>query len=401
MNRERIGIMGGTLDPVHDGHLRMALYARDALQLDRVLMLPSGNPPHKPHITPAEHRWRMLTAACAAIPGLEPCREELDRTGVIFTVDTLTILREKYPQAELFYLIGADTLMELKKWREYGRVLRLTKFAVCPRSSRCTQEELDAERDRLTLLGGDIRWLDMPAVDVSSTQLREAIAQGNPAPHLSPVVQEYAQACGLYGAAPRIPEAAAWLEKLHAALSAKRFAHTLGVAAAARRLALLHGLDADRAEAAGLLHDCAKCMPLKDMQRIARENDLTRDKGILESGAMLHSVVGAHVARTAYGVTDPAILSAIRWHTTGAPGMTRLDMAVWLADATDPTREDYPGLTELRELADQSLEKAIETSLDNTLRYVRKKGFPVHPASADTLAWLRTLPACQDADSNT
>lgn len=395
MVRERIGIMGGTLDPVHEGHLRMARCALSQAHLSRVLMLPSGNPPHKPHITPAEDRWRMLVAACAGEEGLEPCREELDRCGVIFTVDTLSILREKYPRAELFYLIGADTLMELKNWREYGRVLRLTKFLVCPRSSRYTADELSRERDRLTVLGGDVRWLDMDVLDVSSTAVRQAIAAGQAAPHLSPVVQEYAEVCGLYGASPRIPQARAWLEKLFTALSAKRFAHTLGVAATARRLALIHGLDADKAEAAALLHDCAKCMPLADMQRIARKNRLTEDESLLASGALLHSVAGAHVAHTDYGVDDPVLLNAIRRHTTGAPGMTKLDMAVWLADAIEPTREDYPGLAQLRTLAEVSLEKAILSSMESTLAYVRKRGKSVHPATMETVAWLRTLPECQ------
>ena len=395
MNRERIGIMGGTLDPVHDGHLRMAQHALTAAGLDRVLMLPSGNPPHKPHITPAEHRWRMLTAACAGRKGLEPCREELDRTGVIFTVDTLTILREKYPHAELFYLIGADTLMELKNWREYGTVLRLTRFLVCPRSSRYTADELAAERDRLTLLGGRIGWLDMDVLDVSSTQIRQAIRDGRDAPHLPPSVQEYAEVCGLYGATPRIPQASAWLAKLHGALSAKRFAHTLGVAATARRLALRHGLDADKAEAAALLHDCAKCMPLKDMQRIVREHHLTDDEGLLSSDALLHAIAGAQVARDEYGVDDPVLLDAIRRHTTGAPGMSKLDMAVWLADAIEPNREPYPGLDELRALADESLERAILSSMENTLSYVRKRGKTIHPATMETIAWLRTLPECQ------
>lgn len=401
MDTQRIGIMGGTLDPVHEGHLRMARCALAEARLDQVLMLPSGNPPHKPHITPAEHRWRMLVAACATGEGLVPCREEIDRTGVIFTVDTLSILREKYPQAELHYLIGADTLMELKNWREYGRVLHLTKFLVCPRSSRYTAEELQAERERLTVLGGDIRWLDMDVLDVSSTQVREAIREGRAAPHLPGVVQEYAEVCGLYGASPRIPEAAAWLEKLFAALSVKRFAHTLSVAATARRLALRHGLDAEKAEIAGLLHDCAKCMPLEAMQRLVRENGLTQDEGLLESRALLHAVAGEYVARTEYGVTDPDILSAIRHHTTGAPGMSRLDMAVWLADTIEPTREPFPGLDELRALAEDSLERAMAFSLEGTLRHVRRKGHAVHHATTDTLAWFHTLPQCQPQNDNT
>ena len=395
MGRERIGVMGGTLDPIHNGHLRMAQCALTEAALDRVLVLPSGNPPHKPHVTPGEDRWRMVCAACADIPGLEPCREELDRSGTIFTVDTLSILREKYPKAELFYLIGADTLMELKNWREYGRVLKLTRFLVCPRSSRYTMDELEIERERLKLLGGHISWLDMEVLDVSSTQIREAICQGLPAPHLPVPVQAYAEAAGLYGTTPRIPEAHAWLEKLFTALSARRFAHTLGVAATARRLALVHGLDMGRAEMAGLLHDCAKCLPLREMQRIARENGLTEDESLMESGALLHSLVGEHVARTEYGMEDPAVLAAIRRHTTGAPGMTRLDMAVWLADAIEPTRSPYPGLAELRIIAEVSLERAILTSMESTLAYVRKSGKAVHPATMETITWLRTLPECR------
>ena len=382
-------------EPIHNGHLRMAQCALTEAALDRVLVLPSGNPPHKPHVTPGEDRWRMVCAACADIPGLEPCREELDRSGTIFTVDTLSILREKYPKAELFYLIGADTLMELKNWREYGRVLKLTRFLVCPRSSRYTMDELEIERERLKLLGGHISWLDMEVLDVSSTQIREAICQGLPAPHLPVPVQAYAEAAGLYGTTPRIPEAHAWLEKLFTALSARRFAHTLGVAATARRLALVHGLDMGRAEMAGLLHDCAKCLPLREMQRIARENGLTEDESLMESGALLHSLVGEHVARTEYGMEDPAVLAAIRRHTTGAPGMTRLDMAVWLADAIEPTRAPYPGLAELRIIAEVSLERAILTSMESTLAYVRKSGKAVHPATMETITWLRTLPECR------
>ena len=178
MARERIGIMGGTLDPVHMGHIRMAQHAMEAAALDRVLMLPSGNPPHKKDITPAEDRWRMLCAACAGIDGLEPCREEIDRSGTIYTVDTLSILKEKYPKAELYYIIGADTLMELQKWRRYETVLTLCTFLICPRSWHYTPQQLTEERKRLAALGGRFVMLDMEVLDVSSTEVRAAICSG-------------------------------------------------------------------------------------------------------------------------------------------------------------------------------------------------------------------------------
>lgn len=391
MAKERIGIMGGTFDPIHQGHIRMAQCALDSMELNQVLMLPSGNPPHKPDITPAEDRYRMVCAACAGLPGLTPCREEIDRSGVIYTVDTLSILHEKYPKAELYYIIGADTLMELHKWRRYETVLTLCTFLVCPRSWHYTPQELTEERRRLTALGGRFILLDMDVVDVSSTEVRQAIRDGVSMPHLPVQVREYAQVAGLYGATLRIPEGPKWLEMLFRDLSVKRFSHTLAVADTARRLALLHGLDAHKAEVAGLLHDCAKCLPLKDMQRIARENHLTEDASILESGALLHSVVGAHLAKTEYGCNDPEILAAILSHTTGKPGMSPLAMAVWLADTIEPTRAPYPLLDKTRMLAGLSLEKAMITSLEGTLQHVRKKGDAVHPATVQTLEWLKGL----------
>ena len=392
MAKERIGIMGGTFDPIHQGHIRMAQCALEGLRLDRVLMLPSGNPPHKPDITPAEHRYRMVCAACAGIPGLEPCREEVDRQGVIYTVDTLSILHEKYPKAELFYIIGADTLMELHKWRTYEKVLGLCTFLVCPRSWHYTPKQLDEERKRLTALGGQFILLDMEVVDVSSTEVRNAIRDGESTPLLPVQVRQYAQAAGLYGAALRIPEGPTWLAMLFGDLSVKRFSHTLAVADTARRLALLHSLDLVKAEIAGLLHDCAKCLPLKEMQRIAKENNLTDDPSILESGALLHSVVGAYLAQTKYGCTDEDVIAAIRSHTTGQPGMSPLSMAVWLADTIEPTRAPYPLLDKTRMLAGLSLEKAMITSLEGTLQHVRKKGEAAHPVTAETLNWLKSLP---------
>lgn len=393
MARERIGIMGGTFDPIHQGHIRMAQCALESMQLSRVLMLPSGNPPHKPDITPAEDRYRMVCAACAGLPGLEPCREEIDRSGVIYTVDTLSILQEKYPRAELFYLIGADTLMELHNWRRYETVLTMCTFLVCPRSWTYTPQQLTEERRRLTALGGRFLFLDMDVIDISSTEARRAIRDGEGLANLPVQVREYAQAAGLYGTPPRIPQGPEWLKMLFADLSVKRFSHTLAVADTARRLALIHGLDAVKAETAGLLHDCAKCLPLKDMQRIARENRLTEDESILASGALLHSVVGAHLARTKYGCEDEEVLGAILSHTTGRPGMSPMAMAVWLADTIEPTRAFYPLLDKVRMLAGLSLEKAMIASLEGTLEHVRKKGDAVHPATLDTLAWLRSLDA--------
>ncbi len=391
MAKERIGIMGGTFNPIHQGHLAMAQAAREKARLDEVLVIPSGHPPHKAHIAPAEDRWRMVCAACAQESGLTPCRVELDRPGVIYTVDTLSILREKYPKAEWFYIIGADTLMELRNWRRFEEVLGMCTFLVCPRAIDAAPMALTEERHRLESLGGRFVMLNVPPMEVSSTDIRRALERDQPTSLLPVTVREYCGVMGLYGMAARLPQAAGWMDRLFAALTGKRFAHTLGVAYTARGLALAHHLDAAKAEAAGLLHDCAKCLPLREQQRIARAHGLTADAGLLESGALLHAVVGAYLARSDYGVTDAEVLEAIRCHTTGKPGMSRLDMAVYLADAIEPTREPYPLLNQVRLMAQLSLERAMIASMEGTAGHVRRSGKSLHPATLETLNWLRTL----------
>lgn len=396
MAKERIGVMGGTFDPIHMGHIQMAKAAQAEAKLDRVLVIPTGNPPHKTGLAPAEDRWKMVCAACAQDPALEPSRVELDRTGVIYTVDTLSILKEKYPKAEFFFIIGADTLMELTHWRSFEAVLKMCTFLVCPRAWHYSPAELNAQRKHLTDLGGSIIMLTTDPLEASSTTIRADLAAGRPTPMLSAPVREYCGVKGLYGMTGRIPQADEWMDKLFAALTVKRFAHTLAVAYTARQLARVHQLDAHKAEIAGLLHDCAKCLPLKDMQAISRENRLTGDASLIESGNLLHSVTGAYLAASQYGVSDPEILRAIACHTTGKPQMTQLDMAVYLADKIEPTRADYPLLNKVRLLAQLSLEKALLTSMEGTTKYVKKGGKALHPTTMETIEWLRTLPAIND-----
>ena len=186
------------------------------------------------------------------------------------------------------------------------------------------------------------------------------------------------------------PRAPRWVGMLSASLKPGRFAHSLSVAWMSRRLARIHGIDSLRAEQAGLLHDCAKSLPLEEMQRIAVEHSLTDDREMLASGALLHSVVGSWVAREEYGMTDPEVLQAISYHNTGFPGMTRLDMCVCLSDSIEPLRESYPHLEEVRALAESSLERALLLSLDGTADYVISRGKYLHPRTQNTIAWLKT-----------
>ena len=182
-----------------------------------------------------------------------------------------------------------------------------------------------------------------------------------------------------------------WIRQLSVTLKPGRFDHSLSVASEAWHLAEVHDLDRLRAVQAGLLHDCAKCLPLEEMQHIAAVHSLTDDPAMLESGALLHSVVGAQVAQDQYGMDDPAVLEAIRYHNTGFPGMSRLARCVCLADSIEPLRKSYPLLDEVRALAEVSLERALLLSLEGTARYVTERGKYLHPRTRDTIRWLKEI----------
>ena len=391
MAKARIGILGGTFDPIHQGHIQMALHVMDAVHLDQMLIMPSGNPPYKSCSTFPEDRWKMVVAACSRDQRLIPSRLEMDRSGNVYTIDTLLSIRQDHPKAELFYVIGADAAMKLRYWHRIAELLPLVTFLVCPRGSACS-DSLQEEIIRLQESGASIRVIPMPLVDISSTCLRASLRRGDPTPLLDGFIREFCAVKGLYGMTKRIVSSDFWLDRLFSSLTPKRFAHSLSVASTARDLALRYGADPLQAEEAGLLHDCAKCLPIKEMRRIAAEHSLTDDPAFLESGALLHSLVGAWLARNDYGMADPAVLEAIAYHNTGHAGMSRLAMCVCLADFIEPNRDSYPLMEQVRHLSERSLEQALLLSLEGTADYVKSRGKYLHPRTINTIAWLKTLP---------
>ena len=128
------------------------------------------------------------------------------------------------------------------------------------------------------------------------------------------------------------------------------------------------------------------------MQRIAMENRLTDDREFLDNPALLHSLVGAWVAENEYGMKDPDVLDAIRYHNTGYAGMSRLAVCVCLSDSIEPFRQTYPHLEEVRTLAESSLESALLLSLEETADYVVSRGLYLHPRTMNTIRWLKSLP---------
>ena len=386
---ERVGLLGGSFNPIHYGHLHLARAALDSGYVDRVLFLPSGNPPHKHDgLADKQFRYEMVELALTDETGMEVSREEIDRPGVIYTVDTLRRLHAQMPQSELIYLIGADTLRLLDTWRRIDEVIGVCGFLVMLRPG-----EDDAEAARYAQVwrsrGARIDFLAAGKMEISSTQIRAAAASGEPLTDEVPLLVEgYIRSHGLYGSDQGDGQSMKrdkMIYKLRKTLDAQRFEHTLGVEETARRMACMFGVSEEKASLAGLLHDCAKCMALSQMVKAARQ--LPLDPVMKESKALMHSVAGMCIAQTVYGVTDPEVLGAIRWHTTGRAGMTSLEKIIYLADMIEPHRKTYPGLEELREACLTDLNEALRMALRMSLEHVRQQGKTLHPDTMAALAY--------------
>ena len=183
MNR-RIGVMGGTFDPIHHGHLVAADQARWQFELDRVVFVPTGQPWQKPvGVSPAEDRYRMTEIATASNPAFAVSRLELDHQGPTYTVDTLRRLRAELAEGtRLFFIIGADAVLQLLTWKEPEQVLAQAEFIAATRPDF----DLDSLVEQVPGATGRVHRMEMPALAISSTDIRARVVRGAPVQYLVP-----------------------------------------------------------------------------------------------------------------------------------------------------------------------------------------------------------------------
>ncbi len=194
-----IGVLGGTFDPIHIGHLVVAEEARIRLGFNEVLFVPAGRPWLKldRSITPAVHREEMVRRAIAANPHFKLCTLEVEHPGPSYTVDTLTMLRKQLgSEASLFFILGRDTLAELPLWKEPKKLVQLCRLVVAPRLG---SEELKHLETSISGLPDKVIQLDMPVIGISSSGIRQRIAQGLSIRYLVPAeVEKYIAEQKLY-----------------------------------------------------------------------------------------------------------------------------------------------------------------------------------------------------------
>ena len=186
-SRPRVGVMGGTFDPIHHGHLVAASEAADALGLDEVIFVPTGQPWHKKAVSSPEHRYLMTVIATAANPRFTVSRVDIDRPGTTYTVDTLKEIRSLRPDADLYFISGSDAIAQIMAWKSVDEIWELAHFVAVTRPGHNLEIPKAAK--------AAISQLEVPALAISSTDVRERAAEGKPIWYLVPdgVVQYIAK----------------------------------------------------------------------------------------------------------------------------------------------------------------------------------------------------------------
>jgi nicotinate-nucleotide adenylyltransferase len=383
----QIGILGGTFQPIHLGHMDMALSALSVLNLDEVLLMPDRIPPHKdlPEGATDAQRLEMIRLSAQKYKGLTVSDMELMRPGKSYTADTLALLADRLPNAQLYFIMGSDMLRSLPSWYKPEQVCALARLVCVRRQGNIGGEEESAKK--LAQTYGAKVTLFPPVREVSSTEIRTRARLGLPLENLvEPTVEQYICAHGLYAPAP-IPSLT---HRLKTELSPKRFTHTIGVVMTAERMAEHLHCTPEQARLCALLHDCAKELPMQEQYALAQ-----RAKGSLlptDIDPIVHAPAGSVLAREKYGIEDDQVLEAIRLHTTGESVMSLLDKILFLADMVEPGRH-FEGVQQIRQAALnarnlEELDMAMMLAFRHNLCYIDTNHQPLHPASLRAMETL-------------
>lgn len=338
----KTAILGGTFDPIHNGHMEMVRYALNHLGMDEVWLMPAKITPLKDHsITNAQNRLDMIQLALEEEENIKLCLLEMEREGKSYTIDTAKELRTRYPEREFYWLIGQDQAAQFDQWKDHEKLIQLIHFKSFRRAGMPNSQYEGLEM------------IDYVPMDISSTQIRK----GQSLQHLDPKVLNYIYDHDLY------------LESfLDARLKEKRKAHSISVANLAREIAKSNGMDENQAYLAGIFHDIAKEMPLEEAKKWMEK---TAPEYMSEPTPVWHAYVGAAVTKEIYRIEDEDIYDAIFNHTINRSHKP-LAKIIFAADKLDPLR-GYDS-SKLIEACKKDIHQGYEQVLKENEKYLKEKG---------------------------
>lgn len=370
----KIAIFGGTFNPVHNEHVNIVKAAKDALALDKIFIVPTFSTPKKEGLSPsAQDRLNMCRLAFADIEGAEVSDFEIQNGGTSYSYITCRAFRQKFPEDELYFIVGADMLENFPQWKNPDEILNLVILAACARNDKNSLNKALAKFN--ANFKNAVKTFNYVGAKVSSSRVRTLAALGEDiSPFVPKPCSEYVKKNNLYAR----PD----LQKVKEYLTPSRWAHTVRVAIAATENCRRAGVDENSALTAAALHDCAKYLK-PDGEQL---KDFKLPDDVPEP--VIHQYTGAHVAQKVFGVTDENILQAIRCHCSGKPDMTALDKLIYLSDMLEEGRT-FEGVEYLRTVFADNIDKAMEAALEHNLKYLNSTGGQVYPLTVQAYEYLK------------
>ncbi len=375
----KIAIYGGSFNPIHNAHVNIALLFIKKLKLDKLLLIPTAESPHKDNseMVSAQARLDMCKLAVKNFKKIEVSDIEIKREGKSYTIDTLTELEKIYPDTELYLIMGSDMFMTFLEWKNPEAIMSKAIICTVPRdddniTALCEMEE------KYKAMGAKTIVLDVKKSDVSSTQIRRNVFDDKSISKLvCEDVERYIFANYIYMNKGNV-NYTRFQAVLKSRMSDKRFIHSVAVADEAVRLAKKYGADEEKAKIAGLLHDITKETPHDEQVALMERFNIPLTDLEKVSQKLWHAISGAAFVKYIIGIDDEDICNAIRYHTSGRANMSVLEKCIFIADFTSAER-NYNGVEEMRNLSNKSLEEAMRYGLSFSISDLASKCAAIDP----------------------
>ncbi len=370
----KIAIFGGTFNPIHNGHLNVIENVQKALNPDKLILMPTHIPPHKAvkDLASDEARLEMCRLAASLYENVLVSDFELKAEGKSFTVTTMEHLKSIYPDDNLYFVMGSDMLKTFLTWYKPERIMELCTL-VCVCRSEADKKSAKANAEEIRIRGGRCTIIDCEAVEASSTEIRaDLIAYSTSFGRIPESVESYISENGLYNFDKT--KYNSYREYLALHLSEKRFNHSLNVADEALKLAVLYDCDREKAYFAGLVHDICKELPIEEQYALTLRSPLKVTDVELGAPKTYHGIAGSVFLKEHFGITDPDILSAVRYHTVAKGGMNLLEKIIYMADLISKERH-YPDVEYYRDVTHKDLDlglyEAMKFSIEDSISKTR------------------------------
>jgi len=357
----KIGIFGGTFDPPHKEHLNICLSCKEELGLDKILVIPAGEPPHKLNKkTDKKMRLAMAKIAFSGYDFIEVSDIEINiGEQVSYTYKTLENLKSTYKNAGLYLIIGSDSFNEFETWKDTESIVKNSNIVIVNRENILIEKNLIENFIRKYKKKPHI--ISFCGKDICSKVLRMFLEFKVYDDSIDVRVFDYIVKNNLYS------ERKSFIEQIKVFLSEKRFIHTAFTVLEAVKLAYILKEDEDKVFIAASLHDIAKKFSVKELE----EKFNYTESGKYPS-KVVHAFAGRHIAKTVFKITDADILNSIEYHTTARPNMSALEKIIYVSDCIEKTRE-FLGLEKLREMVYNNFEEGFRECIRQMYIFINQK----------------------------